>query len=100
MPRGDRTGPTGQGPRTGRAAGFCAGYDVAGCDNPEPRRGAGMGRGRGWGRGRGMGRGYGGLAPQEANASAELQVLRDQMAGMQARLDAVLSRLEGPSGDD
>lgn len=30
MPRGDRTGPAGMGPRTGRAAGYCAGYSTPG----------------------------------------------------------------------
>lgn len=30
MPAGDRTGPEGQGPMTGRAAGYCAGYDSPG----------------------------------------------------------------------
>ena len=30
MPRGDGTGPMGMGPMTGRAAGFCAGYNSAG----------------------------------------------------------------------
>ncbi len=56
MPGGDHTGPQGLGPRTGRAAGFCAGYDVPGYANP----GYGRGYGRmGWGRGRG-GRGGGG----------------------------------------
>jgi hypothetical protein len=30
MPQGDRTGPMGQGPRTGRAFGFCSGYDNQG----------------------------------------------------------------------
>jgi len=54
MPRGDRTGPAGLGPMTGRAAGFCAGYDVPGYMNP----GWGRGRGRGFGFfGRGGGRG-------------------------------------------
>lgn len=75
MPGGDRTGPLGQGPMTGRAAGYCAGSDVPGYANPIPRRYAGagagiyraypsaypagyapagprMGRGRGFGRGR------------------------------------------------
>ncbi|NIW15542.1 MAG: hypothetical protein GWN31_16790, partial [Candidatus Thorarchaeota archaeon] len=33
MPRGDRTGPWGLGPRTGRAAGYCAGYPVPGFMN-------------------------------------------------------------------
>ena len=49
MPRGDRTGPMGMGPRTGRAAGYCAGYDMPGYMNPIPGRGF-WGSG-GWGRG-------------------------------------------------
>jgi hypothetical protein len=55
MPGGDRTGPAGMGPMTGRAAGFCAGYSVPGFANPIPGRGYGFG-----GRGMGMGRGGGG----------------------------------------
>ncbi|MBN1583689.1 MAG: DUF5320 domain-containing protein [Anaerolineae bacterium] len=51
MPRGDRTGPMGQGPMTGRGAGYCAGYDAPGYANQMPGRGFGMGRGGGWGRG-------------------------------------------------
>ena len=54
MPGGDRTGPTGRGPMTGRRVGYCAGYQVPGYANPGPRfgRGMGFGRGRGsWGRG-------------------------------------------------
>ena len=52
MPRGDRSGPMGMGPGTGRAAGNCAGYPVAGYANPLPGRGTyGGGGGRG-GRGR------------------------------------------------
>ena len=53
MPGGDRTGPAGLGPMTGRAAGFCAGYTVPGYMNPVGGRGffgRGMGRGGGWGR--------------------------------------------------
>ena len=51
MPRGDGTGPAGMGSMTGRAAGFCAGYQVPGYMNPVGARGFG-GRGRGfWGRG-------------------------------------------------
>ncbi len=58
MPRGDGTGPLGQGPMTGRAAGYCAGYDRPGYANPNIR-GYGLGmayrRGFGWGgRGRGL----------------------------------------------
>ena len=54
MPGGDRTGPEGRGPMTGRGAGYCAGYNVPGYMNQAARGGFGMGRG-GWGRGRGRG---------------------------------------------
>lgn len=59
MPRGDGTGPMGMGPMTGRAVGFCAGYNVPGYMNPIPGRGFGMGFGMGFGRGRGFGMGGG-----------------------------------------
>ena len=43
MPQGNRTGPNGQGPMTGRGMGFCAGFNVPGFAN------VGFGRGRGFG---------------------------------------------------
>lgn len=55
MPGGDRTGPMGTGPRTGRGAGFCAGYNRPGYANFGPRGGLGRGGGRGFGRGGGRG---------------------------------------------
>ncbi len=59
MPGGDRTGPAGMGPMTGRAAGYCAGYEAAGYMHPVSGRGFwGWGRGGGFGRGRGGGRGW------------------------------------------
>ncbi len=54
MPSGDRTGPMGQGPMTGRSSGFCAGYDT-----PGYVKGFGGGTGRGFRFGRGRGRGFG-----------------------------------------
>lgn len=62
MPWGDRTGPWGLGPMTGRAAGYCAGLPAPGFMNPLPGRfgwGRGFGRGFGFGRGHGFGRGFG-----------------------------------------
>ncbi|MEW6525335.1 MAG: DUF5320 domain-containing protein [Spirochaetota bacterium] len=54
MPCGDRTGPYGAGPMTGRGAGFCAGYGMPGYANPTGRSGAFcFNRGFG-GRGRGF----------------------------------------------
>ncbi len=59
MPRGDRTGPAGMGPMTGRAAGFCAGYSVPGFMNPIGGRGYwGWGQSF-WSRGGGRGGGRG-----------------------------------------
>ncbi|MGQ9787608.1 MAG: DUF5320 domain-containing protein, partial [Anaerolineae bacterium] len=49
MPRGDRTGPWGAGPMTGRRAGYCAGYPVPGYMNPIPGFGARVGYGYGFG---------------------------------------------------
>ena len=53
MPGGDRTGPMGQGPRTGRAFGYCEGFD-----SPGFTKGVGGGMGRGMGRGRSYGFGF------------------------------------------
>lgn len=55
MPGGDRTGPAGMGPMTGRGAGYCAGYATPGYMNPYGGRYFGAGRGAFGGRGRGRG---------------------------------------------
>ena len=52
MPCNDRTGPMGDGPKTGRGTGPCGGGKGRGA-------GQGMGRGAGRGMGQGMGRGAG-----------------------------------------
>ena len=39
MPGGDGSGPLGWGPRTGRGAGFCAGFNVPGYRRPFPGAG-------------------------------------------------------------
>ncbi len=53
MPWGDRTGPWGHGPRTGRGLGYCSGYSTPGYTKG-PGMGMDRGRGRGWGYGRGF----------------------------------------------
>ena len=43
---GDRRGPIGNGEKSGRGLGYCAGYDTPGCMNLKPDfRGAGIGFG-------------------------------------------------------
>ncbi len=114
MPGGDHTGPLGQGPRTGRAGGYCAGYDMPGYANPIP--GMGMGRGRGgrhgwrrtyyatgltgWQRG-GVGRGW--RAPLSYPAIAEtppltreqeLGLLQADLRGLEQRAEQLRKRIE------
>ena len=91
MPRGDRTGPAGLGPMTGRGMGYCAGYDAPGCANPCFGRGFGRSSGRGAGRGFGGGRAFGRMAwttPEqmaengkvaEKNLLKELKAERDEI---------------------
>ena len=93
MPRGDKTGPEGFGPMTGRRMGFCVGNNVPGFTNNLGRRanfGRGMrngfGRGFNQGFGRGMGRNFAyGNQNQSQNLSdkeaieRELEVLKSQM---------------------
>ena len=81
MPRGDRRGPEGAGPMTGRGLGYCSGNDQPGfAADAAPQgaargfrngagRGPGFGRGRGFARaGRGCGMGYGFAAGRGAGA--------------------------------
>ncbi len=115
MPRGDRTGPMGLGPMTGRAAGYCAGYPVPGYMNPIP----GFGRGwwcRGWfGGGRGWRHwflatglpgwvrakiglpAWGGLvAPwysQELTPKQEAEILKEQAKAIQEELKSIQERI-------
>ena len=109
MPAGDRTGPLGQGPMTGRGAGFCAGFATPGYMNPGPGQGTGFGGGRGFGRGMAWGRGgrggrWGGwpafaaapgvgYPPPVPPVQDERALLEAQMQGLQAQLDGVKQRL-------
>jgi hypothetical protein len=103
MPRGDRTGPQGYGPMTGRGVGYCAGRHGPGYVNPA------YGWGRGWGRGwrhRHWARfGYGpgpawdvppayGPYAQPPTREDEAAYLRDQADWLQEQLNAVQARLD------
>ncbi len=115
MPWGDGTGPLGQGPMTGRAAGYCAGYSVPGYMNPVGGRF--WGRGRGWfGRGGGRGwrhwyyatglpgwaRGRGWVPPYlpwrgpytHVGRDEEINLLKEEAKSLQEELNAVNQRLK------
>jgi len=49
MPNGDKTGPEGKGPKTGRQMGDCEGAEPIVDSEKVPARGRGLGRGRGRG---------------------------------------------------
>lgn len=70
MPGRDGTGPTGQGPMTGRAMGQC---DTDATDDLPKKGGRGRGRGDGRGRGRGRGCGNGGGRGQRRRAGRQDQ---------------------------
>ncbi|MBN1355427.1 DUF5320 domain-containing protein [bacterium] len=106
MPGGDRTGPLGMGPRTGRAAGYCAGYPVPGFANPVFRgfRGGGWGRGFRSGFGRVRGRQfYGAPAPYAPlshppfdavpDPKAEMELLKQQAEYFKNALEEIQARL-------
>ena len=59
MPQGDRTGPQGQGPKTGKGQGKCGPKGGTPAAQGQGGRGRGQGSGRGAGRGQGKGRGGG-----------------------------------------
>lgn len=67
MPGGDRTGPMGMGPATGRGAGYCRGNAMPGYANRWGDWGAGRGFGMGRGGGRGSGFGRGGYGRGRRN---------------------------------
>ena len=99
MPRGDRTGPSSEGPKTGRGMGYCTGNDNPGYMSMHPNWGAGYGRrfrgNYGVGRGAGFGfrHGYGIYYPENiADVSDktlienEIRILKDQLSALEDRL--------------
>lgn len=108
MPRGDRTGPEGFGPMSGRGLGYCNGYESPGYTKGIPRGGRGYGRGRGFGRGPGYGRGnygwydrgYSNPEPAIPTASEktlienEIKVVKEHLKNLKKRLTEIKSDSE------
>ena len=100
MPRGDGIGPMGNGPMTGRGAGFCAGVGMPGATSA-------MGRFGGFGCRRGVGGGICGARMQAWNrfmaqqhgevgvtTANEKEWLSRQMNALETQLQQVKQRLE------
>ena len=91
MPRGDRTGPAGQGPMTGRGMGFCTGFNVPGYMNP--------------GFGRGFGRRFGWrwfqpnqfaqpIQPVQYSEADEKKILQEELKEIEAEMKEIQNRLK------
>ncbi|WP_440954129.1 DUF5320 domain-containing protein [Methanosarcina sp. Mfa9] len=123
MPGGDRTGPMGQGSKTGRAMGYCSGSDAPGYTIGVPA-GSGRGAGRGAevgmvrGAGRGGGRGFrcrripgfgrgGGFAargdypgyyypaPAQSRTESDVNLLENRISSLKQELETLTKSLKG-----
>ncbi len=103
MPRGDGTGPLGQGPMTGRRLGYCSGYG-----SPGFTRGFGFGWGGGRrGAGFGWGRGYYPAnyaypAPvqPELSEEQEVNILKSQAQAIENQLKSIKDRIRKLTGKE
>jgi len=109
MPRGDRTGPAGMGPRTGRGLGLCSGYNQPGYANNLGGRGfggGGGGFGRGWRNRNFAPVNQGWVAPatvnypiapveplQQMTAEQEIAMLKAESQNLQQSLENIEKRL-------
>jgi len=111
MPRGDGTGPAGQGPMTGRGAGYCVGYGMPGYMNPAGgRRYFGYGRGyfgggRGWRNWQRAGMGLPAWGrypyqptPYQSNPSQEKEVLSEELKALKEEMKEIQERLKDLKG--
>jgi len=86
MPQGDRTGPNGQGPMTGRGRGFCSGFNGSGFANP--------GFGRGFGRGRCFGFRQDFVQPQVITEVQESEFLKQELEQINVEKAEIEARLK------
>lgn len=108
MPWRNGTGPSGLGPRTGRAAGYCAGYSVPGYMNPTAKGGfwCWFGRGRGyrhWYYATGLPGWMRAGIPAfgkwnvpysyEPDPKAEVEILKEQAEILKKQLEAIQNRI-------
>ncbi len=85
MPAGDRTGPNGDGPMTGRRMGYCTGDDANGYRTGFFGFGRGRGRGFRSGGGGGMGRFFGSFR-NTGNQVSNLENIEEEVSFLKSRL--------------
>ncbi len=102
MPRGDKTGPQGAGPMTGRRLGLCVGNDRPGFDTGSRSfghgYGQGFGRGNGWRGQTGYGQrhAYGRFSDDEVQGVSkktllenDVRILQEQLASIEKQLSEI-----------
>ena len=120
MPKGDRTGPMGAGAKSGRAAGYCAGFNAPGyvhawtpdgpamrmqrmrrgwCDRPGGSGGRRQGFFASWRPWHGYFGGYP-FPPQPVSAELETETLKHRSRMLKSELDAINNRLNEIAGQE
>ena len=107
MPAGNKMGPEGEGPLTGKGMGYCAGYPQPGFHHPGLgyHRWARFGRGRrfrnryfardfGYGYPAAPGYGFAAAVEQPPTPEEEQHILNQHASWLQEQLDAINSRLQ------
>ena len=95
---GNRMGPLGAGPGTGRGAGYCNGFKMPGTFN-RGGRGGGFGRFGGRGFGYGAGAGFGaGFYPQQPPVNTESQ-LKAEAEFLEERLNFIKEQLNNQDNE-
>lgn len=103
MPGGNRTGPHGDGPMTGRRMGYCVSNNNPGSENFPGGYGYGFGRGRGFGRGMGYGFRHGNRdfaneitqnVSKESLLENEARILKEQLASLEKQLSDIKKKKE------
>jgi hypothetical protein len=100
MPGGDRTGPLGAGPRTGRGMGYCGSDNQPGLVNQATVFRGGLGFRRGGGRGwrhRFYATGIPGWVPptpeqEAANLKSQADLLKTQLDAIQKRIEELTTK--------
>lgn len=104
MPGGDRSGPRGEGAKTGRGAGLCSGNDSPGYTTSESGMGGGRGRGhRHIFHATGLPRWMRGGRGDASNAADDLGSLKQEAELLEKRLKSIIDRIkeiESDSGKD
>jgi hypothetical protein len=97
MPGGNRTGPFGEGPKTGKGLGFCSEQELSGSKDPDNNVSFGYGRGwrNRWGKGRihQFGHGFDRFPIPASTGVSEMTLLENEARVLKEQLATIEKRL-------